>query len=162
MVLGHLDKPRRTIADVLSASTVHDPRVANREGFYRHHYGNMVEQGEISLDIVSKCFVDIFLGDFRRHESGFLRILRTTRIVILVIRRRPLLQLFACARMHSAWLWLRSFSVFLFQFRIIGETFGVNVIRFSAEGAIWDVIDLDSTSSSVRRRDEFLVTWSTD
>ena len=75
MILGHLDKPRVAVADVLSASTIHDPRVADREGLYRHHYGNMVEQREIALDIVSKCFIDILLGDFRRHESWFLRIL---------------------------------------------------------------------------------------
>jgi hypothetical protein len=39
---------------MLSASTIYDFYVADREGLYRHYYRNMVEPGEITFGIVSK------------------------------------------------------------------------------------------------------------
>lgn len=133
MILAHLDKSRGAIADVLSASTIHDLRIADRKGLHRHHCGKMAEQGEVAFEIFSECFVDISFGDFRRHESRFIRILWATRIVFFVIiRGGPSLQLFAHTRVHSSWVWLLTISVFLLdlQPQILDEALGVSHDKF--------------------------------
>jgi hypothetical protein len=100
MVLVHLYKSRGVVADVLSTSAVDDPRVTDRQGFGSHHCGDVVEQGEVAFNILSECFIDIFSGDFCRHEGGLLWIPWATDIVIIVvIRGGPPLQRLACACM---------------------------------------------------------------
>jgi hypothetical protein len=70
MVLVHLYESRGVITDVLSATTVDDPRVADQQGFCNHHCGDVVEQGEVAFNILSECFINIFSSASHSQVGG--------------------------------------------------------------------------------------------
>jgi hypothetical protein len=83
VILVHLNKLRGVIAYVLGRTTVDDLGVADRERPRSHHRKSMCSA--IVFDVLSECRIDILSCSLDHHEGGLLRVIRTNRIIILVI-----------------------------------------------------------------------------